>query len=409
MPDIRNVVFVAPFFQETTLRLLHGVAALPDTRVGLVSQDAASRVPEETRALLTAYHQVTRGLDTAELGRAVSALRDEFGSVDRLIGALEELQVPLGEIRDDLGIPGMGGEASKNFRDKARMKDVLRANGLPCARHLLAESPDQAREFAKQIGFPLVGKPPAGSGARSTYRFETEDQLNSMLHSVPPDVKRPMLLEEFVTGTESSFDSVSLNGETVWHSISHYQPTPLEVLTEPWIQWTVTIPREVDHPDYAPIMTAGARAVKVLGLKNGLSHMEWFKRPDGSIAISEVGARPPGAQIIKLISYAHDFDLYHAWGRLMVYEDFEPRPRPFAAGAAYLRGQGSGEVASVTGIEDVFAEHADIIMEHRIPQPGQSGTSSYEGEGYVIVRHPDTEVVHRALRSIIEKVRVILK
>ena len=38
---------------------------------------------------------------------------------------------------------------------------------------------------------------------------------------------------------------------------------------------------------------------KFLGLQTGMTHMEWFGRPDGSIAIGEIGARPPGAQILK--------------------------------------------------------------------------------------------------------------
>ena len=408
MPKVRNVVFVAPFFQETTIRLLNGVAALPNTRVGLVSQDPASRLPAETRKLLDGHYRIAHGLDREHIAGGVRELGSQFGSVDRLIGALEELQVPLGELRDELGIEGMGAEASRNFRDKARMKDVLRSHDLPCARHRLATTTVDAREFARTVGFPLVGKPPAGSGARSTFRFENLEQLDDMLRTSPPGPGRPMLLEEFVIGTESSFDSVCLNGEMIWHSISHYQPTPLEVLNEPWIQWTVSIPREVDRPDYARIREAGARAVHVLGLRNGLSHMEWFERPDGRIAISEVGARPPGAQFTKLMSYAHDFDLYRAWGRLMVYEEFEPRSRPYAAGAAYLRGQGSGRVKAVTGLKEIFTEHGDIVVEHRIPSAGQPQAGSYEGEGYVIVRHPETDVVHRALKTIIERVRVVL-
>ena len=70
-------------------------------------------------------------------------------------------------------------------------------------------------------------------------------------------------------------------------------------------------------------------------------------RADGRYAISEVGARPPGAQFVRLISYAHDTDMYRAWARLMIFDEFDPPERPFAAGAAYLRGQGTGRVKAV--------------------------------------------------------------
>ena len=39
---------------------------------------------------------------------------------------------------------------------------------------------------------------------------------------------------------------------------------------------------------------------------------------------------------------------------------------------------------------------------------GQAPTGTYEGEGYVILRHPETAVVERALKHLISTVRVEL-
>ena len=72
--------------------------------------------------------------------------------------------------------------------------------------------------------------------------------------------------------------------------------------------------------------------------RTGLTHMEWCRRRDGSIAISEVAARPPGAQFTTLMSYAHDKDMYQAWVELMVFDRFTVPERKYSAGAAYLRG-----------------------------------------------------------------------
>ena len=83
--------------------------------------------------------------------------------------------------------------------------------------------------------------------------------------------------------------------------------------------------------------------------------MEWFRRADGSVAISEVAARPPGAQITTLVSRAHDIDFVQAWARLMIFNTFDPPDRRYAAGAAFLRGQGQGRVRAVHGWEQVSA------------------------------------------------------
>ena len=400
-------MFVAPYFAETTLRFIGAVARLAGVRTALVSQDPTDRLPAAVRSMLSAHRRVERGLDPDLIADAVRDLERHMGSVDVLLGTLEELQVPLGEVRDRLGIAGMGADTAKNFRDKSRMKTVLRAAGLPCARHALATDPSQALAFAGTNGFPLIVKPPAGSGARSTFRVENEDELRACLATLAPSSDRPVLVEEFVIGEEHSFDSVCLDGTVVWHSINHYLPSPLEVLREPWIQWCVLLPREVDDPRYDEIRAVAQGALTALGMDTGLSHMEWFRRPDGSVAISEVGARPPGARFVNLISQAHDFDMFDAWARTVALGEFEPRDRPYAAGAVYLRAQGRGRtVTGVRGLKEIVEELGPVLVEARLPKVGQTRGSTYEGEGYVIVRHPETDVVRKALAKILRTVRV---
>lgn len=405
---MHHVAFVAPFFAETTLRFIAALARLEGVRISVVSQDPAERIPHAVRTPLADFVQVRDALDPKALVRAVEDLGHRSGRVELLLGTFEELQVPLGEVRDQLGLPGMGAMAAENFRDKSRMKDVLRAHGLPCARHALAHSADEAVAFARQVGFPVIVKPPAGSGSRGTFRIAGEEDLASVMRQMPPTPERPTLVEEFVVGEEHSFDSICLDGRLVWHSINHYFPSALEVLREPWIQWCVLLPREVDDPRYDGIRAVAAQALRALGMRTGLSHMEWFRRADGSVAISEVGARPPGARFVNLISWAHDFDLFGAWAETVVFGRFTPRPRPYAAGAAYLRGQGEGRVQAVRGLEEIARELGPLVVEAKMPQAGQAPSGTYEGEGYVIVRHPETDVVKDALWKIVTRVRVEL-
>jgi hypothetical protein len=403
-----NVIFVAPFFLETTLRFVDAAASLAGVRLGLISQDPLEKLPPGLRSKLAAHARVEDSLDPDSILDGIGQIEASLGSVERLLGTLEELQVPLGELRDRLDLPGMRAEAAANFRDKARMKTVLQNHGLPCARHRLAGDLEEALTFSRETGFPLVVKPPAGSGARGTGRVESEPELLEALRLMPPTPERPALLEEFIVGEEHSFDSICLDGRIVWYSVSDYSPGPLEVLQEPWIQWTVLLPRDIDAPRYEGIRVVAQPALQALGIGTGLSHMEWFHRPDRSVAISEVGARPPGAQFTSLISWANDFDLYSAWADLSVYDRFEPGPHPFAAGAAYLRGQGRGRVQAVRGLEEIQRELGSLVVEARLPREGQPASGTYEGEGFIILRHPDTAVVEEGLARIVSRVRVEL-
>jgi biotin carboxylase len=328
--------------------------------------------------------------------------------VERLVAALEQLQVPLAEVREALQIPGMDAETARNFRDKARMKRVLRAAGVPCARHAVVTDAAGALAFLDDVGYPVVAKPPAGAGAKSTFRLDGPAELHEWLAIAPPATEQPMLLEEFLTGEEHSLESVVVDGEPVWHSVSRYLPTPLEVLRNPWMQWVVLLPRQVAGPEYAEIRAVGSTALHALGLRTGLTHMEWFRRPDGSVAVSEVGARPPGAQIMSLLSYAYEVDFPTSWAQLMVLDSFSPPERRWSVGAAYLRGQGSGRVRAVHGVAELHRELGHLVVEARLPRAGQLPSGSYEGDGYVLVRHGETEVVAEALRRIVSGLRVEL-
>ena len=59
-------------------------------------------------------------------------------------------------------------------------------------------------------------------------------------------------------------------------------------------------------------------------------------------------------------------------------------------------------------MEELQRELGDLVVEARLPEIGQPASSSYEGEGYVIVRHPETEVVRDAVQRIVNRLRVEL-
>ncbi|MEO6651488.1 MAG: ATP-grasp domain-containing protein [Ilumatobacteraceae bacterium] len=401
-----KVLFVAPYVREATVRFLAAMTQVADAEICVVSSDPADRFPEHVRAGLAGHWHVADCLDVDQLTNAVAEVRARFGA-DVLTGILENMQVTLAHVRERLGIPGMGVQVAEQFRDKARMKAVFADAGVPCARNQRADSPDEVRSIVERWDGPVVVKPLAGMGAQNTFRIDSVDQLDRWLAQSPPSPDAPVLVEEFLIGDEFTFESVLVNGQLVWHSIGRYAPTPLTVLEHPWIQWTVVLPRSIDGDEYDTIREIGTRAVTALGLRTGLSHLEWFRRPDGSVAVSEVGARPPGAQIASLMSWAHDADLYVAWAELVVHGRFEPPARRYAVGAAYLRAQGSGHhITSVTGIDRVSAFTQALVVEVEFPSVGNRPASSYEGDGYVIVRAETTEDVERALREIIETIRV---
>ncbi len=137
--------------------------------------------------------------------------------------------------------------------------------GVPCARHRAADERRRGLVASStSVGYPVVLKPTAGAGAKSTFRVADAGEMRAALASVRPSARaRQAVVEEFVAGDEFSFDTVSIRGRPVWHSLSYYLPAPLNVVDNPWIQWCVLIPREIDHPRFDDIRRVAFRALEV--------------------------------------------------------------------------------------------------------------------------------------------------
>jgi phosphoribosylaminoimidazole carboxylase (NCAIR synthetase) len=406
-----HVVFVAPHFLENTNRYVRAFTALDAVSLSVISLDPAEAIPAELKPRIAAHYKVDDCMDGAQLTAATRKIADHVGKVDRITGALEQLQMPLAEARDAVGIDGMTTAVARNFRDKDRMKEVLRAAGVPVAKSALARSLADVRAFVDTVGLPVIVKPQAGLGARSTYRIETADDLAAL---AAPTAERPIQVEEFVRAREHTCETVTIRGVPVWRSGTRYFPSPLEVLETAWVQYCVMLPREADDDTWTRFHPANTAALAALmgdaaktAAGTALTHMEWFLREDGSCLVNEVGARPPGVLIMPLMGLAHDTDLIADWTRLIALDAFAPKPRRWAAGAAFFRGRGAGtRVVAVDGVERAKERCGDALVELRAPHPGQPRAETYEGEGWATVKHATTEGVKQALLALIENIQV---
>lgn len=399
----RNIIFIAPFPADVTMRFVRAAKRLDNVKLLGVVHTPAPNAHEIYDDLV----RIENPMDTAELIDAVERLKKRHGQPYRIIGVLEMMQEQLALLRQHFGVEGTPPAVADAFRDKAKMKEALRKAGLPTARHKTLTSADDARAFVQEVGFPMVIKPPAGLGTKSTFRIRNADELASALSALHISPQNPMLAEEFLTGKEFSFETLTTGGVPRWHSISHYTPTCLEAVETPWIQWCCYLPRDISGKEYDGIRDVGFRAIQALGLKDGMTHMEWFMRPDGSLAIGEIAQRPAGANISIMNGYAHEMDIYKAWNRAVIDGGFDgPYERKYAVGTAFLRGVGRGRVTGATGFAEIKRQLGPSIVEAKIPTVGDPKNDSYEGDGYIVVRDPSTDVVKSLLSTIIQTIRI---
>ena len=160
-----------------------------------------------------------------------------------------------------------------------------------------------------------------------------------------------------------------------------------------------------DH--YREFIRQGLAAVRALSVGNAITHMEGFLLEEGGISFTDATLRPAGARIGPMLGFAYDIDPYFAWARVAVDGSFDgPWERKYAVGTIFLRGEGSGLVKHVEGFEAVREQVGELFVEFRLPQIGAPKSATYTGDGYITLRHPETNVVEAALQLIAERVRI---
>lgn len=408
-----HIVFIATHFLGNTNRYVKAFTELEGITFSVISCDPSSAIPPSMRPRIAAHYRIADCMNSAQLIEAARAIARSIGRIDRLAGFLEELQVPMAEARGALGIEGLTTETARRFRDKDRMKEVLRAANVPVARSALATTKAELEAFVGSVGYPVIVKPRAGLGTRATYRVTNAEELAAIAAPTP---SAPLQIEEFVRAREHTCETVTVRGTPVWRSGTRYFPSPLEVLETPWIQYAVLLPREDEDATWEDFhVTNGAALTALFGDQahtaagTALTHMEWFLCEDGTHLVNEVGVRPPGVHIMPLMGLTHDTDMFADWARLVAFDKFTPKPRTCAAGACFFRGPGHGtakRVVAVKGLDTAIELCGDALIHMKTPKVGDPRATGYEGEGYAIVKHATTDGVKHALRTLVENVQI---
>jgi hypothetical protein len=152
---------------------------------------------------------------------------------------------------------------------------------------------------------------------------------------------------------------------------------------------------------YADFIEQGLKAIRALDVGNAMTHMEGFIDANGEAWFTDATLRPAGARIAPMLAFAYDIDPYHAWARVAVDGCFDgPWERKYAVGTIFLRGVGAGTVQRVEGIERVQREFKDLLVDARWPRLEARKSVTYTGDGFVTVRHRETDAVHDALLEI---------
>jgi ATP-grasp N-terminal domain/Phosphoribosylglycinamide synthetase, ATP-grasp (A) domain len=402
--ETRRIVFVSRHLVGESLRMARAIKKL----AGVVLFGVCEQLPVDTDMPVFAdLIRLADAHDPDQLIAAAHRLTEKHGGVDRIVTATETLLYPVALASQSLGLGGMSVSTVRQALDKSWLKATLARAGVNTARDQVLTSSEAARQFVAHVGFPIVLKPPGGSGALATLCIRSAEQLEMALELMQPTPESRLLAEAHLSGQELCIDTITIANEPQVYSICCYSPSILEAVEDPQIQWTCVMPRDITGQRYRKFIEQGLKAVRALSVGNAMTHMEGFMKDDLEPCFTDATLRPAGARIGPMLAFAYDIDPYLAWARVAVDGCFEgPWERRYAVGTIFLRGIGSGRVEQVEGLESVSQQVGELLVESRLPRVGAARSATYTGDGYITIRHPETQVVEEALNWIKQTVHI---
>lgn len=401
-----DVLFLSPSYPPEMQQFARGLREA-GARVHGVGDTPVHELSADVRRSLASYLHTPAMGDTDDVHRRISAWLGGRRP-DRVETLWEPMTMLAAELREELGLPGMTPDAVRGFRDKPLMRARVERAGLRIPKTIRVRSVAEARAALTVVGFPAILKPVDGAGSADTHRVndlaEFEAAVATMRHVAEATV------EEFIDGEELTYETLCVDGRILYESVCRYEPVVLVARRNEWISPIIQALRSADEPGEAAGVALGRAAVRALSMGTGLTHMEWFRKADGTTIFGEIACRPPGANMVDLMNYADDRDLYLDWALAVVHGKLPERPpRPWSSAIVFKRAQGKGRITKIEGLDDFVAQNQKWIARVDLLPVGaerRDWTQTFLADGNIVVRHPDNAACLQLARQASASIRM---
>lgn len=232
-----------------------------------------------------------------------------------LIMPLDEYEIETAAVlREHLQMPGVGVSAAHVFNDKLAMRNRARDAGIAVPEFSSVINYDDLRAYMARVSGPWLLKPRSEAGAMGIKRCENEEAVWRELDQLG-DQQSHFLLEKFEPSDVFHVDSIVDGGRVVFSRASGYGRPPLAVSHGGGVFMSRTL--DASHPDTRALGELNTRVIGMLGLRDGVSHIEFLRTLDGKRWLFlEAAARVGGANLSDMIEQASGVNPWVEWARL---------------------------------------------------------------------------------------------
>ena len=316
-----NFVFISPQFPRTYWNWCDRLKKNGANVLG-IGDTPYDQLDDALKNVLTEYYKVGTLEDYDQVFRAVAFFSFKYGKIHWLESNNEYWLEHDAMLRTDFNIlSGPDVDEIQAYRSKTAMKPYYKKAGVPTARQAPVTTLEEAKDFIKKVGYPVIVKPEYGVGAAATYRLENRHELEDFFSDLPED---SYVMEEFVPGWICSYDAiVDSHSEVLFESMS-ISPPIMDIVNNQ-TELVFYVPPSVEPQ----LQKRGRATVKAFGVKSRFVHMEFFKLTkakkglgkEGDFVGLEVNMRPGGGYMPDMMDFAHSTDVYQLWADMICFDE----------------------------------------------------------------------------------------
>jgi len=315
-PQTINFVFLSCHFPPR-FRYFVQKMKLKGVNVLGIGDEVYDNLHLELRDNLREYFKVLNMEDYDELHRAIGYFIHKYGRITFIESFNEYWLETEARLREDFNVSeGYRPKEMAQYKRKSGMKGVYAAAGLKVAPGLLPKTLEEAIEFGKKTGYPLIMKPDIGVGAEGARKIHDESELTKNW-----DANGNLFLEQFITGNIETYDGLcDHNGNVVFYSGMQYSAGIMDLLNGSCESIFYYVCKNIP----ADLKKAGDIAVHAFNVKSRCFHCEFFRTTDGELLPLEINLRPPGGITVDIWNFAHSMDLYGEYANVITKQPTAP-------------------------------------------------------------------------------------
>lgn len=206
---------------------------------------------------------------------------------------------------EKLELPGHDSYATSiEIHHKDKYRALASRLGIPTPRALVVRSADEFEVAIAQLTFPIIVKPVDLTGGKGIHRAVNADEAREAYKDACSRTRQDhIVVEEFVQGTNHGFSAMLVKGKVAFAFADNEQ-----YFVNKYLVSGANSPSTSGNETLAKLRDYSERIARELHLVDGILHIQYIERADGTPVIIEICRRPPGDLYIKFVKYATGID-----------------------------------------------------------------------------------------------------